>query len=99
MAVKVLMKRVPNTGAWKEMNEILRELRMLAMTHPGYISGETLLSATDQGTTMVVSAWSSINHWRDYEDSQQRKALLEKLEPLLAESLITEIWVESPVIG
>ncbi len=99
MAVKVLMKRVPNTGAWKDMNEILRELRMLAMAQPGYISGETLLSATDQGTTMVISAWSSINHWRDYEDSQQRKALLDKLKPLLAESLITEIWVESPVIG
>jgi hypothetical protein len=53
--VKVLMKRVPSPGAWREMNEVLRELRMLAMTQPGYISGETLLSAADQGTTMVVS--------------------------------------------
>lgn len=28
MALKVLMKRVPETGAWKELNETLRELRM-----------------------------------------------------------------------
>ena len=57
MAVKVLMKRVPNSGRWKEMNEVLRELRLLAMTQPGYISGETLLSATTQGATMVISTW------------------------------------------
>lgn len=99
MAVKVLMKRVPNAGAWKDMNGILRELRMLAMTQPGYISGETLLSATNQGTTIVISAWSTVNHWKDHEDSPQRRALLDKLEPLLAEEVCTEIWVESPVIG
>lgn len=99
MAVKVLMKRVPNNGAWLDMNEILRELRMLAMTQPGYISGETLLSATDQGTTIVISAWSAVSHWRDYENSPQRKALLDELEPRLAEPAATEIWVESPVIG
>ncbi len=99
MAVKVLMRRVPNAGAWLDMNEILRELRMLAMTQPGYLSGETLLSATDQGTTIVISAWSSVSHWRDYENSPQRKALLDELEPRLAEPATTEIWVESPVIG
>ena len=99
MAVKVLMKRVPNAGAWLDMNEILRELRILAMAQPGYISGETLLSATDQGTTMVISVWSSVNHWKDYENSSQRKALLNELEPRMAEPATTEIWVESPVIG
>ncbi len=99
MAVKVMMKRVPNNGAWLDMNKILRELRMLAMTQPGYISGETLLSATVQGTTIVISSWSSVSHWRDYEDSPQRKALLDELEPRLAEPATTEIWVESPVIG
>jgi hypothetical protein len=34
MALKVLMKRVPNTGAWRDLNEALRELRMLAMNQP-----------------------------------------------------------------
>jgi quinol monooxygenase YgiN len=99
MALKVLMKRVPNTGAWRDLNEVLRELRMLAMNQPGYISGETLLSATDQGTTMVISEWASVTHWKDYEGSPQRNALLEKLEPTLAGPTVTEVWVESPVIG
>ena len=50
MAIKVMLKRVPKPGKWRELNEILIELRMLGMGHRGYISGETLLSATDQGT-------------------------------------------------
>lgn len=99
MAVKVLMRRVPNPGTWTDMNEILRELRILAMGQPGYISGETLLSATDQGTTMVISTWTSVNHWRDYENSAERRALLDEMEPRLTEPATTEIWVESPVIG
>ena len=99
MALKVMMKRVPETGAWKDLNEVLRELRMLAMNQPGYISGETLLSATDQGTTMVISEWVSVTYWKDYEDSPQRQALLEKMGPMLASPTITEVWVESPVIG
>ncbi|MCI0438686.1 MAG: antibiotic biosynthesis monooxygenase [Chloroflexi bacterium] len=99
MAVKVFVRRVPRPGAWRQMNEALRELRMLAMRQPGYISSETLLSATDQGTTMVISVWASINHWNDYAALPQRMALLDKLRPLLEEPAAMEIWVESPVIG
>ena len=99
MAVKVMMKRVPNPGVWLEMNEVLRELRMLAMAQPGYISGETVLSAADQGTTLVISTWSTVNDWRDYEDSPRRRTLLNRLEPLLTQPATTDIWVESPVIG
>ncbi len=99
MAIKILMKRVPNPGAWKELNELIRELRILAMNQPGYISGETLLSATDQGATLVISVWSSINHWMGYASSPQRMAILEKIRPLLAEPATMETWVESPVIG
>ena len=99
MAIKVFMRRVPNPGAWKELNEVLRELRIRGMNQPGYISGETLLSSISQGTTMVISTWTTLNTWRDYESSAERKAILDKLEPLLAEPAVTEIWVESPVIG
>ena len=99
MAVKVVMKRVPKQGAWTEMNTLLRELRLLAFNQPGYISGETLLSATDQGTTLVISEWATLKDWRDYENSKDRSALLERLGPLLAQPTSTEVWVQSPVIG
>jgi len=99
LAIKVMLRRVPKPGNWRELNEILVELRMLAMSHRGYISGETLLSATDQGTTLVISQWASINRWHEYASSPQRMTLLDKVRPLLMEPASMEIWVESPVIG
>jgi len=99
LAIKVMLKRVPNPEKWPELNEILVELRMLAMSHRGYISGETLLSATDQGTTLVISHWATINGWQEFASSPRRMTLLDKIRPLLAEPASMEIWVESPVIG
>ena len=99
MAIKVMLKRVPKSGAWLELNEILVELRMLAMRRPGYVSGETLLSATDQGTTLVISQWISINAWQEFAASPGRMELLDRMRPLLAEPSSMETWVESPVIG
>ena len=99
MAVKVLQERVPTQGSWRDMNAILRELRILGMNQPGFISGETMLSATNQGTTLVISTWAHINDWKAYENSSQRLAMLEELKPLLAEPPTTEVWIESPVIG
>ena len=99
MAVKVLMKRAPRPGQWTDMNIILRELRILAMSQPGYISGETLLSASNQGTTMVISTWAAVSDWKAYVNTPERKKVLNKLEPLLADPETTELWVESPVIG
>ena len=99
MGVKGLMKRVPNPGAWSDMNQVLRELRLLAMSHPGYISGETLLAATEQVTPLVISEWASVNDWRNHENSPERKALISELEQFLAQPATTDMWVQSPVIG
>lgn len=99
MAIKVMMRRVPKRGAFQKANNLLRHLRILAMSQPGYISGETLLSASEQGSTLVISIWASLKHWKDYENSPKRKELLDQMEPLLAEAPNVEVWVESPVIG
>ena len=99
MAVKVVVKRVPGQGRWKDMNEVLHDLRIQAMRQAGCMYGETLVSAERQGATLVISVWAHLNDWTDYKDSPQRRALLERLEPMLAEPPRTEIWVESPVIG
>lgn len=94
-----MLKRVPKMGEWPKLNEILVELRILAMRQPGYISGETLLSATDQGTTLVISEWTTINGWQEFASLPRRMELLDQMRPLRAEPSLMEIWVESPVIG
>ena len=99
MAIKVMLRRVPNPGKWRELNDILIELRRLAIGQPGYLSGETLLSATDQGTTLVISEWTTINGWQEFASLPRRMELLDQMRPLLREPTAMEIWVESPVIG
>ncbi len=100
MAVKVLMVRSPrDQGDFMEVNRLLHDLRILAMSQPGYISGETLVASDAKGTTLVISNWASSRHWRDYEASPQREALTKQLESCLDGPTRTEVWVESPVIG
>ncbi len=62
MAINVIMKRTPKSGANGELNTVLQELGHLAMSQPGYISGETLLSALDTNSAIAVSQWTSLQH-------------------------------------
>ena len=98
VAVKVFMKRVPQAESLGPLFELLRELRILAMSQRGYISGETLLSPDDKSTNLVISVWASMEDWKRYERLPKRKAILDRLEPILAQPETIEIWSESPVI-
>ena len=44
MAIKVLIKRKIRPGKEKELSEVMKELRSIAIRTTGYISGETLRS-------------------------------------------------------
>ncbi len=93
MAVNVITKRTPKTGANGELNSVLQELGHLAMSQPGYISGETLLSALDTGSTLVVSRWISLQHWQEYEISRERQWLIDRVAELLDEPAQTEVYL------
>jgi len=70
VAVNVIMKRTPKSGVMGKLTAVLQELRQLATSQPGYISGETLYSAFNPGSTIVVSKWMSLQHWQEYENCQ-----------------------------
>jgi len=93
MAVNVIMKRTPKTGANGELNSVLQELGQLAMSQPGYISGETLISAPDTSSTQVVSQWASLQHWQEYEICGERQGLIDRVAELLDEPAVTEVYV------
>ena len=97
MAINVIMKRTPKPGAVGTLNSVLQELRQLATSQPGYISGETLYSAFNSGSTIVFSKWMSLQHWQEYEICTERQALLDRLEPLMDEPTAAEVYVESPL--
>ena len=95
MTVTVIMKRSPKVGATGELISILHDLRQLATSQPGYISGQTLLSAFNGCSTLVVSRWMLLQHWQEYENCPERLALVERLEPLLNEPASSKVYLES----
>ena len=85
MAVKILIQRRIKPGKEKELNQIVRELRSKAMHAEGFISGETLRSIEDPSVHLVISTWKSIDDWNRWVNSPERKALLDKIDAILAE--------------
>ena len=96
MAVRVLMKRVVKGENRQLLQQLLRELRTLALTRPGYISGETLVSMNQPGTSLVISTWDSADAWQAYENIPERRAILEATDELLVGPPDTTIWVPDP---
>jgi heme-degrading monooxygenase HmoA len=83
MAIKVLIKRsVPESKA-KEMIPLVRQLRILATTQPGYISGETLKSFDVPDTFLVISTWQSSGAWEKWLLSKERQQIQENIDSLL----------------
>ncbi len=93
MTVNVIMKRTPKTGVNGELNSVLQELRQLATSQPGYISGETVYSAFNSGSTIVFSKWMSLQHWQEYEICTERQGLIDRLAELLDEPAVTEVYL------
>ena len=93
MAVNVIMKRTPKTGANGELDSVLQELGQLAMSRPGYLSGETVRSSLDTSPTLVFSQWASLQHWQEYEICTERQGLLDRVAELLDEPAVTEVYL------
>jgi heme-degrading monooxygenase HmoA len=83
MAVKILITRkVPEDKA-KEMIPLVKQMRALATTQPGYISGETLKSSDRPDTFLVISTWQSADDWEKWLLSSERQTIQVKIDGLL----------------
>jgi len=94
VTIKVTMTRHVIPGRAYELYKLLVELRARALKRPGYLSGETLVLASDPDSHLVISIWSSLREWRDWEFHAQRLELLEKINALLTSPAKTDVWIE-----
>jgi quinol monooxygenase YgiN len=83
MAVKVLLTRKFKQDKFDEAYHLLMELRSLATLRRGYMSGETLISATEPNKILVISTWVSRKRWDEWQADPKRKEFTQKLTPLL----------------
>lgn len=83
MAVKILIERKIKPGKEKEFNDIVKKLRSQAMHTEGFISGETLRSVEEPSIHLVISTWKSLEDWKKWSASQDRKKARNGLDAIL----------------
>ena len=92
MAVKILIKRKILPDKAKEMIPLFREMRALATSQPGYISGETLKRLDSPDEFLIISTWHSSEEWKRFMQSAERKEVAEKIDALLGGETVYEIY-------
>ena len=83
MSIKVLITRTVPPEKGRLALQLLRQMRSLAITQSGYVSGETLKSSDRPDVYLVVSTWDSAAAWEKWMLSKERQAIQEKLDALL----------------
>lgn len=83
MAVKIVLKRKIARDKEGSLLPLLIQMRALAMSQPGYISGETLRNTEEPEEVLVISTWQSAESWKAWFKSSQRAKIQEKIDALL----------------
>ena len=86
MQAKIIIRRKFVKNKKKEIIALLREFRSGALNQPGYVSGETLTSADDPQTMVVISTWQDMESWYKWKDNITRKSLENMLQTYQEES-------------
>ena len=87
MAIGVLIKRVTRHGEnAKVLLPHIIELRSLGVRQPGYISGETFFNLECPDECLVISRWTSLEHWQRWTRDQRRIELNGNME----QNLVTQ---------
>ncbi|NLZ16422.1 MAG: antibiotic biosynthesis monooxygenase [Desulfobulbaceae bacterium] len=92
MAVKVLIKRRVSAEKNKELDILLRQLRAHTLNQKGYISGETFARMDQEGTNLVISTWQTLDDWRNWWFSPERKVLQDQIDALLGAPTEYEVF-------
>ena len=83
MAVRVLIQRTALPGYEETLVETIRRLRSEAVRQRGYMYGETWRDADNHRTIMVLSVWGTREHWEEWQRSDFRRGLDERMLPIL----------------
>ena len=89
--VKVLMERTIRGQNVGQIVRLLRQLRVLAMQQPGYISGETLHGVDDPNDYLVISTWESLRPWQDWFNNPERQKLSAEIDSYLESPTRTRV--------
>lgn len=98
MIAKILIKRQFKEGNTPQIVNLLNDMRGIAMSYPGYQSGETLIERGSPYSMVVISTWQSMEEWQTWRESQDRKnfdAMLEVYQK--GHTVVEEYLLGSPL--
>ena len=92
MSIKALIKRTVPQDKARNILHLFMEMRTLATTRPGYISGETMKSIDTPDVYLIISTWESADAWEKWLLSKERQAIQGKIDALLGGKTTYEIF-------
>lgn len=97
MAIEVMIRRKFSQGRQaRELMPLILQLRALATVQPGYISGRTLVEASNTGELLVISTWESLEAWEAWSASPSRAEAERKIEAIAGQK--AEIRIYEPIV-
>ena len=85
MTVKIFIKRDVQEKNISELTTLLKRLRSLTLSQPGYISGETLKRIDTPNESMVISTWRSVEDWNKWVNNETRLKIQTEIDRLLGQ--------------
>jgi heme oxygenase (mycobilin-producing) len=85
MTVKIFIKRDVQEKNIIELTMLLKRLRSLTLSQPGYISGETLKRIDSPNECMVISTWRSVEDWNSWVNNDKRLKIQTEIDQLLGQ--------------
>lgn len=85
MTVKIFIKRKVSSTNILELTVLLKKLRALTLSQPGYIYGETLKRVDSEDECLVISTWRSKEDWDAWVSNDQRITIQNEIDKLLGQ--------------
>lgn len=81
--IRVLIERHIAESLEDAYEERAHRYIQIAVSAPGFISGESLVNSRDQNHRFTLATWRSETDWLRWKRSDERKALMADLAPLM----------------
>ncbi|NVJ49098.1 MAG: antibiotic biosynthesis monooxygenase [Gammaproteobacteria bacterium] len=82
--IRVIIERQLKPGCYDEYASIIRHAKKEASKMSGFMGGELYFDQQDNRRIFIIAAWNTLEHWQQWDNSEQRKSLTESLAPLMA---------------
>ncbi len=81
--IRVIIERVIAETLEANYEQAAMEILQRAVVAPGFISGESLRDVSNPRHRMVLCKWRSLAEWQQWQDSPERKEMMDKLTLML----------------